>query len=147
MDGTYRDIAPSSTSIHSAQPSESHAQPEDHRVRKRPKVATSHRGDRGVASLTAEQLAKKRAVDREAQRAIRERTKNQIETLEEKVRELTSQQPYQDLQAVIRQRDAVQADKDELKRKLAGVLQSLQSVLGDAGAGNTNPLLQKGVFI
>lgn len=99
-----------------------------------------------MANLTPEQLAKKRAVDREAQRAIRERTKNQIETLEEKVRELTSQQPYQDLQAVIRQRDAVQADNDELKRKLAGVLQSLQSVVGDAGAGNTNPLLQKGVF-
>ena len=48
-------------------------------------------------NLTPDQLAKKRANDREAQRAIRERTKGQIEGLERKIQELTSQQPYQEV--------------------------------------------------
>ena len=141
MDSTYRDIASSPTSVDPPRPSEFHVQPEDCRLRKRQKLPAGQRGDRGVASLTPEQLAKKRAVDREAQRAIRERTKNQIETLEGKVRELTSQQPYQDLQAIIKQRDNVQAENDELKWKLAGVLQSLQSVVGDVGAGTITDIL------
>ena len=67
-------------------------------------------GSRGVANLTPEQLAKKRANDREAQRAIRERTKGQIENLERRIQELTSQQPYQELQNAIRQRDLAQAE-------------------------------------
>ncbi|RAL61740.1 hypothetical protein DID88_002806 [Monilinia fructigena] len=45
---------------------------------------------RGVANLTPEQLAKKRANDREAQRSIRQRTKLQIETLETRIRDLTN---------------------------------------------------------
>lgn len=71
-------------------------------VSKRRKIGSA--SSRGVASLTPDQLAKKRANDREAQRAIRERTKAQIETLERRIHDLTSQQPYQELQAVIRQK-------------------------------------------
>ncbi|ERF73879.1 hypothetical protein EPUS_05891 [Endocarpon pusillum Z07020] len=84
---------------------------------------------RGVASLTPEQLAKKRANDREAQRAIRERTKAQIETLEKKIQELTSQQPYQELQAVIRQKDAIQAENDDIRRRLESVLSIIQPIV------------------
>ncbi len=51
---------------------------------KRRKTAGS--SSRGVANLTPEQLEKKRANDREAQRAIRERTKNTIGQLETKIR-------------------------------------------------------------
>lgn len=86
--------------------------------------------NRGVASMTAEQLAKKRANDREAQRAIRERTKNQIEGLENKIRELTSQQPYQELQMVIRQKDAVEAENADIKKRLATVLALIEPVVG-----------------
>ncbi|KAJ6256758.1 hypothetical protein Dda_8625 [Drechslerella dactyloides] len=43
---------------------------------------------RTISSLTAEQLARKRAHDRDAQRAIRTRTKNQISALETRVKEL-----------------------------------------------------------
>ncbi|CRK12781.1 hypothetical protein BN1723_017307, partial [Verticillium longisporum] len=75
-------------------------------------------GSRGVANLTPAQLAKKRANDREAQRAIRERTKNQIENLEKKIQELTSQQPYQDLQAAVRAKEAVEAENADIKRRL-----------------------------
>ncbi|KIW15859.1 hypothetical protein PV08_05909 [Exophiala spinifera] len=90
-------------------------------------------GSRGVASLTPEQLAKKRANDREAQRAIRERTKQQIETLERRIQELTSQQPYQELQAVIRQKDAIQAENDEIRRRLASVMSIIQPIVGAQG--------------
>jgi TolA-binding protein len=88
---------------------------------------------RGVASLTPEQLAKKRANDREAQRAIRERTKAQIESLERQIQELTSQQPYQELQTVIRQKDAIQAENDEIRRRLASVLSIIQPIIGAQG--------------
>ena len=49
------------------------------------KRRTAGSSSRGVANLTPDQLAKKRANDREAQRAIRERTKNTIEQLERKI--------------------------------------------------------------
>jgi TolA-binding protein len=84
---------------------------------------------RGVASLTPEQLAKKRANDREAQRAIRERTKSQIETLEKRIQDLTSQQPYQELQAVIRQKEAIQAENDDIRRRLESVLAVIQPIV------------------
>jgi TolA-binding protein len=74
---------------------------------------------RGVANLTPQQLERKRANDREAQRAIRERTKQQIDRLNEKIRELESAQPYRDLQAVISQKEAVEAENIEIKRQLA----------------------------
>ena len=90
---------------------------------------TGPAASRGVASLTPEQLAKKRANDREAQRAIRERTKVQIETLETRIQELTSQQPYQELQAVIRQKDAIQAENDDIRRRLESVLSVIQPIV------------------
>lgn len=98
---------------------------------KKRRASTS--GSRGVANLTPEQLAKKRANDREAQRAIRERTKGQIETLERKIQELTSQQPYQDLQHVIRQKELVEAENEDIKRKLSQVLSIIQPLLGEIG--------------
>lgn len=88
---------------------------------------------RGVANLTPDQLAKKRANDREAQRAIRERTKNQIENLERKIRELTSQQPYQELQHVLRQKETVEAENVEIKKRLSSVLGLIQPILGQHG--------------
>lgn len=96
-----------------------------------------HTGSRGVASLTPEQLAKKRANDREAQRAIRERTKQQIEALERRIQELTAQQPYQELQAVIRQKDAIQAENEEIRRRLASIMSILQPIVGAQGLTGT----------
>ncbi|KAH6999974.1 hypothetical protein EDB80DRAFT_128986 [Ilyonectria destructans] len=89
-------------------------------------------GSRGVANLTPEQLAKKRANDREAQRAIRERTKNQIEALERRIQELTSQQPYQELQAILRAKEAVEQENADIKRRLAGIVAMLQPLIGQA---------------
>ncbi|KAJ9141979.1 BZIP transcription factor [Pleurostoma richardsiae] len=91
-------------------------------------------GSRGVANLTPEQLAKKRANDREAQRAIRERTKLQIETLEKRIRELTSQQPYQELQVALRAKEAVEAENAEIKRRLESVMAVIQPILSSRQA-------------
>lgn len=99
-------------------------------IKKRRATATSARG---VANLTPDQLAKKRANDREAQRAIRERTKNQIENLERKIRDLTSQQPYQELQQVLRQKELVEAENSDIKKRLASVLSLIQPILGQHG--------------
>ncbi|POS77780.1 BZIP transcription factor [Diaporthe helianthi] len=89
-------------------------------------------GSRGVANLTPEQLAKKRANDREAQRAIRERTKMTIENLENRIRELTSQQPYQELQAALRAKEAVEAENADIKRRLASVISMLQPLINSS---------------
>ncbi|KAI1093460.1 hypothetical protein F5B19DRAFT_450483 [Rostrohypoxylon terebratum] len=114
---------------------------EDQRTKKR-KVGGP--GSRGVANLTPEQLAKKRANDREAQRAIRERTKNQIEALEKRIQELTSQKPYQELQAVIQAKEAVEAENAEIKSRLAAIMSMIQPVLsgqqGLEGVYSTPPL-------
>jgi septin family protein len=55
------------------------------------KKRPSRAGTRSVTTLTAAQLERKRANDREAQRAIRQRTKDHIDALERQVRDLTSQ--------------------------------------------------------
>ncbi|KAF2762662.1 hypothetical protein EJ05DRAFT_432586 [Pseudovirgaria hyperparasitica] len=99
--------------------------------RKRASAATTSSSSRGVANLTPEQLQRKRANDREAQRAIRERTKQQIDRLNERIRELESQQPYNDLQVVVRQKEAIHAENDEIKRRLASVIAIIQPLLGN----------------
>ncbi|KOS20028.1 hypothetical protein ESCO_005760 [Escovopsis weberi] len=53
---------------------------------------SKRKGTRSVSSLTPAQLARKRANDREAQRAIRARTKEHIERLERELAELKSGQ-------------------------------------------------------
>lgn len=120
--------------------------PLDNNVSKKRRTASSNTGNgngnggggsisssRGVANLTPDQLAKKRANDREAQRAIRERTKNQIENLERKIKELTSQQPYQELQHALRQKETVEAENIDIKKRLNSVLLLIQPVMGQHG--------------
>jgi hypothetical protein len=85
---------------------------------------------RGVANLSPEQLERKRANDREAQRAIRERTKNHIDRLNARIRELELSQPYQELQAVVRQKEAVLAENEHMKRKMGQIAAMLQPFLG-----------------
>ncbi|KAL9632325.1 MAG: hypothetical protein Q9164_005390 [Protoblastenia rupestris] len=104
---------------------------------KKRRASTS--GSRGVANLTPEQLAKKRANDREAQRAIRERTKGQIENLERRIQDLTAQKPYQELQHVIRQKEIVEAENEEIKRRLTSIQALIQPLLADNSTSHTAP--------
>ncbi|KAI9889436.1 MAG: hypothetical protein M1814_005299 [Vezdaea aestivalis] len=95
--------------------------------KRRPPIAQS---SRGVANLTPEQLAKKRANDRDAQRAIRIRTRTEIESLKHKIQELTAQQPYQDLQRAERQKEAIRAENEDIKRQLSSIVSMLQPLIG-----------------
>lgn len=52
-------------------------------------LIASRAGTRSVATLSEAQLARKRANDREAQRLIRQRTKDHIEQLEHRIQELS----------------------------------------------------------
>ncbi|ROT35297.1 hypothetical protein SODALDRAFT_316651 [Sodiomyces alkalinus F11] len=61
---------------------------------------TKRKGTRSVSTLNPAQLARKRANDREAQRAIRARTKEHIERLENELAELKSQQNRDQTQTV-----------------------------------------------
>jgi hypothetical protein len=88
---------------------------------------------RGVANLSAEQLAKKRANDRQAQRATRERTKAHVDALEQQVRELSSQKPFLELQAAARQNEVVQAENRELRLALSRVMDTVQPLLEREG--------------
>lgn len=101
---------------------------------------------RGVANLTPDQLAKKRANDREAQRAIRERTKTQIESLEKRIRDLTNQQPHQELQSILKQKQLVEAENQNIKKKLSAALSLLQPLIGGNGGngfGRTSPSIYR----
>lgn len=71
-----------------------------------------------------------RHTDREAQRAIRERTRNQIERLEKRIQELEAQKPYQDLQVVVRAKEAIEAENAEIKRRLATIITMLEPIVG-----------------
>ncbi len=101
----------------------------------RKRKSSNGTGSRGISTLTPEQLAKKRANDREAQRAIRERTKIQIQTLETKIRELTEQRPFLELQNALRQKELVEAENEDLKRKLTSIMSIVQPLNGMPGPG------------
>ncbi|PBP19042.1 hypothetical protein BUE80_DR010101, partial [Diplocarpon rosae] len=83
-----------------------------------PKRRASRAGTRSVASLTPEQLARKRANDREAQRSIRQRTKTHIEELEQRIRYLSDGKDARDLEQIKRRN----AELEEELRRLREIL-------------------------
>ncbi|PYH69689.1 uncharacterized protein BO88DRAFT_339698 [Aspergillus vadensis CBS 113365] len=81
------------------------------------KKRESRAGARKVTSLSAEQLERKRANDREAQRTIRQRTKEHIERLEHQVAELKAKgEQFDD---VVRRNVALEHEIRALKHQLA----------------------------
>lgn len=81
------------------------------------KKRDSRAGMRKVTSLTAEQLERKRANDREAQRTIRARTKEHIENLEQQVAELSAK--GQQVDRVLERNAALEAEIAHLRQQLA----------------------------
>lgn len=70
------------------------------------KKRASRAGTRSVSTLSAAQLERKRANDREAQRAIRQRTKDHIDGLENTISELRrSQEASEKVALAARQRN------------------------------------------
>lgn len=69
--------------------------------------------------MTPAQLARKRANDREAQRAIRARTKEHIENLEREIEELRSRQNRDEtVQDLLRKNRALEEELHRLKESL-----------------------------
>lgn len=81
------------------------------------KKRESRAGTRKVTSLTAEQLERKRANDREAQRTIRARTKEHIESLEHQVAELSAKGDQVD--RVLQRNASLEAEIAHLRQQLA----------------------------
>ena len=82
--------------------------------------------------LTEQQLAKKRQNDREAQRAIRERTRQTIESLENRVRELESGEAFTEMQSVMQERDEYRRERDELRDRITQMVQLGYSAPGES---------------
>lgn len=78
---------------------------------------------RGVAKLSAEQLVRKRAADREAQRAIRQRTREHIQNLEQRIDELSrnglAEEPF--LEEMKRKNVELEEEISRLKVTLKGL--------------------------
>ncbi|KAF2656910.1 hypothetical protein K491DRAFT_595950 [Lophiostoma macrostomum CBS 122681] len=88
----------------------------------------SRAGTRSVTTLTQAQLERKRANDREAQRAIRQRTKDHIEGLEKKIRELAAQQDTNSSTKMIelmRRNEELEAENAVLRARLSQAVTAL----------------------
>jgi|SRR5947207_10809890 len=79
----------------------------------------SRAGTRSVSTLTAAQLERKRANDREAQRAIRQRTKEHIENLERRIQELTAtNETGAKLMAALKRNEELEQENQILRSRL-----------------------------
>jgi len=93
------------------------------------KRRASRAGTRSVATLTPEQLARKRANDREAQRSIRQRTRDHIESLEQRIRDLSrDRQDERNIDEIQRRNEELE---EELKR-LKDILHALEEDMGSS---------------
>lgn len=115
-------------SMKKSPPYEGHSSGSERRSTPGAKKRPSRAGTRSVTTLTAAQLERKRANDREAQRAIRQRTKDHIETLERQVRDLTSQidtNSSTKLIEVMRRNDELEQENAVLRARLSHAVQAL----------------------
>lgn len=101
-------------------------------------MLTKPQGTRSVSTLTPAQLARKRANDREAQRAIRARTKDHIERLEAELDELRS----------VHSRDQTVQDLLRRNKMLEEELRSLRDTMGISSSSfhNTSPYSTPGAL-
>lgn len=84
-----------------------------------PRKKGSRGGKRSVTHLSKAQLARKRANDREAQRNIRQRTKEHIENLERKVKELEGGSRSSSMERVIQRNQELEAEIEKLRTQLS----------------------------
>lgn len=101
------------------------------------KKRASRAGTRSVSTLSAAQLERKRANDREAQRAIRQRTKDHIEHLERNISELRAASEANEKMAT-----ATHQRNRELEEENA----YLRTKLGEAGYAMNAPPSEGGLF-
>jgi hypothetical protein len=75
-------------------------------------------GKRSVTHLSKAQLARKRANDREAQRNIRQRTKEHIENLERKVKELEQGSRSSSMERVLKRNKELEDEVEKLRAQI-----------------------------
>lgn len=121
---------PPSASLEAESPNSVATSPSGEFLNKRRRTGIgSATSSRGVANLTPEQLAKKRANDREAQRAIRERTKKEFERLNEEIRQLREQDEHKELGRLRLERDEARKEIEDMKRRIGVAFNTIGSVL------------------
>ena len=75
-------------------------------------------GKRSVTHLSKAQLARKRANDREAQRNIRQRTREHIEALEKRVKELEGGGRSESMERVLKRNEELEEEIEKLREQL-----------------------------
>jgi len=103
----------------------------------------SRAGTRSVNTLSATQLERKRANDREAQRAIRQRTKDHIESLERQITELTATQDAREhlMTATQHRNRELEEEIAYLKSRLGGDSSFMLHVTGGEGSLSTRHVI------
>ncbi|KUJ23796.1 uncharacterized protein LY89DRAFT_692724 [Mollisia scopiformis] len=84
-----------------------------------PRKKGSRGGKRSVTHLSKAQLARKRANDREAQRNIRQRTKEHIENLERKVKELEQGSRSGSMERVLKRNKELEDEVEKLRAQIS----------------------------
>lgn len=105
-----------------------------------PKRRASRAGTRSVASLTPDQLARKRANDREAQRSIRQRTKNHIEELERRIQDLSAEHDEKNIEELQRRNEELEEELRQLKEILSRPDSNMGSSASSASSPDLTPL-------
>lgn len=123
-------ISPHMSSQKRSPPYEGHSSGSDSKRQQTPgaKRRPSRAGTRSVTTLTAAQLERKRANDREAQRAIRQRTKDHIADLERQIRELTAQRDTNSptkMMELMRRNEELEQENAALRTRLSHAVAAL----------------------
>lgn len=87
---------------------------------------TTSTGGRGVANLSATQLAKKRENDKLAQRQIRKRTKETIEELNRRIRDLEEQSPHREKSNLQHERDQLRKENEAMRAQFQHISSIVQ---------------------
>jgi hypothetical protein len=93
-------------------------------------LAASLAGTRSVATLTPEQLSRQRANDREAQRNIRQRTNDHIESLQQRICDLPRDRED------ARNLEEIQMRNEELEEELKNLKDILLALEDDLGSSS-----------
>ncbi|KAI9705852.1 MAG: hypothetical protein M1836_005258 [Candelina mexicana] len=102
-------------------------------VKRKTSTRASRAGTRSVNTLSAAQLERKRANDREAQRAIRQRTKDHIDKLERRIADLSlNYDASEKLSNALQRNEMLESEVVKLRSRLG----SAASALGYSGDGN-----------
>ncbi|CZR65282.1 uncharacterized protein PAC_15182 [Phialocephala subalpina] len=84
-----------------------------------PRKKDPQRGKRSITYPSKAQLARKRERDREAQRNTRQRTKEHIENLERKIKELEAGNPSSSIERVLKQNKELEEEVERLRAQIS----------------------------